>query len=380
MADGFGATIRAERQRMQLTLSAFADLVGCSLATLKRWESGQVIPPASHREFALRAIHTGQPQVRTSAGVHTGWWLWIARSHQRLTIREAAAKTGLSSSCWQRYECGITPLGVSHAAALSSMIGLETSEFAAASPSLAVATEIARQEYLRRPIRGIERIIGSIVNQGSEERTKPWIFAHELLGRLLISVGEYDLAGKAYSALLSSLTSGARTRELDPARVSLGTVWNGFRLTDNPKTMLRRLRWLETQLTKIPRSESTSYAVPRTIFADRANRPDLAKLVVQNIAHSDDDPYPMILFSWLESKYGNPKRAVAAMEPMLDADNIHVKFAAHKVCMTAFWTANYREASARHFQILQTIERDHGLRLVGVPRAQIRALELYGRE
>lgn len=380
MQNGFAQTIRAERKRLQMSQADFAERVGCSVATLKRWESGQTVPHAAHLDAVLRAAQGRRAVTEPTTGFHPGWWLRIARGQKRLTIREAAEKVNLSSSCWHRYESGEAPLSARQSVNLAHSLGYPT-----ATPTTAAAAQnrplpIAGVALAHNPILGIHILVNAMLDERFSQTSPEWFRAHELLAGCLICVGEYDLAGQAFSTAIRSCSNRATDYGLDAKRAHLATAWTGFRLSESPKTSLKRLQWLDSQLAKVTQTERDNHAMTRAIYADRAERPDFAWSIVKEMATSQDETQSCLLTAWLGAKYGDPKKSLARVEHILEHSNVNTRFAAHKISMLAHLALRDLENAVSHHEALRSMETNFGLRLTGISASQRRKVEAKASE
>ncbi len=383
MDNGFAQTIRIERERLRLTQSAFSDLIGCSLATLKRWESGQAVPNASRREATFQAIQHGSAPIGCSSGFHAGWWLRIARNRKQLTIREAAAATETSPSAWHRYEAGVSSLGTQQAINYSLALGMRTEELPMATDS--PEEEIARAQNLQtmNPAEGLRLVVSALMSIRSDE-TDPVTHSmlgngHACLGRLLISTGDYSLGGLAFSEAVRLLHQRPYDLKYDRTNVYLATAWSGFRVSGSQKKARARMGWVESQMTKIPRREVAGYCMPRAIYADQAGRPDIAAAIIRESrrmpSSTDGSQSYTLLSAWLRAKYGDPRAAISRIAPLLEVANVSTKFAAHKIALDAHVNLRAWTDARQHYQALRNIESECGIRLTGYSAAKLRALE-----
>jgi transcriptional regulator with XRE-family HTH domain len=376
--EGFAITIRGERERLGFSQSSFATLVGTSLATLKRWETGISVPCFSQQEFVLRAAETGVRPEFLKWKAHPGWWLRIARNQSHLSIRQASEKSGISPSAWHRYEAGETMLGYQHSIDLANLIsspGAEQSLF-----SVNDAYEYVKGARFNDPKKMFPILFTAMMDiesgtSGIDAENSRRILgqAHVLLGTLLLQHGDHDLAGQSFFA---ATKIGKRDEfEISPfANVEMQKVWRGFPYVRDKQNASLRLQWLEGKFKKYQHPNLHGFAMMRSMFADWAGEPSLAQDILesahQHLKGSPEAIWPSLGSAWLFAKYRNPKKALDLVEIWLNEANPLVEFVASKVATEAFYRLGERDQALEHFKRLRQLESTNGLWAPGLDSLQ----------
>lgn len=363
---------------MGFSQSRFATLVGTSLATLKRWETGISVPCLSQQEFVLRAVQTGIRPDFSKWKAHPGWWLRIARNQSRLSIREASEKSGISSSAWQRYEVGETMLGYQQSVDLANLI----SPFEAQRTSFSVndAYEYVKGARFNDPKKMFPILFTAMMDiesgaSGIDAENSRRILgqAHVLLGTLLLQHGDHDLAGQSFFA---ATKIGKRDEfEISPfANVEMQKVWRGFPYVRDNQNAGLRLQWLEGKFKKYQHPDLNGFALMRSMFADWAGEPTLAQDILesthQHLKGSPEAIWTSLGSAWLFAKYQDPKKALDLVEVWLDEANPLVEFVASKVATEAFYRLGERDQALVHFRRLRQLESTNGLWAPGLDALQ----------
>lgn len=372
MSDGFASTIKAERQRQKASQAAFADLIGCSVSSLKRWESGQTIPPSVQRERVLFAIQCPGAVDVPNSGFHAGWWLRIARGQARRSIREAAQLAQISSSSWHRYESGEAQIGPKHAEHLATIAGAGLVDLAESQKQARPVWQSWQAHLATNPRRGVQLLVREFFEGQLLPRTEAWCLAHEALGMLLVGTGEYDLAGQAFAEALAARPKKGTHCGLDPTSLRLSSAWRGFQLTEPAIASLRRHQWMEAQLERAPKSLRDAYCLPRTIFANRAGNTAAAH---DMIMQSPGCKEHLIMEAWQHAQYGDPKRALGITDKLLADPDVNSRFSAHKTALVASSFQGDKATALHHYGLLKKMESGFGLRLMGIRSETLRIIQ-----
>lgn len=363
MAEAFAATIRSERQRMKMSLREFSELIGVSVASIKRWEAGTAKPTEALREAVFDTLAAGERFQPPAHGVHPGWWLRLARHSQRVSIRGAGELCDVSPSAWQRFESGQTRIGFQQAKKLVLTIGDEVVE--PIQPLSKGFLDRAEAESFAQTHRWGSALMTSLLRHRSaapEEGGGPENTCRALviLARTLMQIGDHDLCGQAYFAAYSlGKDSGFDPETL--ARWQLSSVWTGFPVIKTPRFASARLSWLEKKLATLAPGERADYGIMRAMFLDWAGYPSLAKEMLERPHDSPDyEVLARLMIAWLEAKYGDRAAAIREAEPYFGADAANLAFLARKVAFEAsFQNQDFLSASG-HMSALEGIRDQHG--------------------
>lgn len=371
MSDGFALTIREERKRLGMSLSAFSQRIGTSTASLKRWEAGSSVPSAAHREHIMQAIQQGARPAYEPWQCHPGWWLRVARHRRCLSIRAAAQLTDTSPSAWHRYETGSSPIGKRQAIQLADLLGAPLDRFHLAhayapEDGLAEADrQVAEHPDVACAIL-IELLLGLEPQAGEDadaEQKRMRARAHLVLGRALMHLGDHDLSGQIAKAVVRiGLPGGSDEHSL--AEVKAGCVWMGFPNIKESHLAAKRLNWLDRQIAECPAESRTEFSLVRAMFADWAGRPDLALRILDEFPTegcAERSALVCLSKAWIYAKHGRGGRALGVSEPLLDDSNRRIAFLAHKVALEArYQQHDYRVADV-HYRRLDGFRHEHGL-------------------
>lgn len=328
MDASFGPTLRSERSRLGQSLPEFADFLGTSVSTLKRWEAGKCAPPESQREAIFDLIQGTPFPDQEADGIHYGWMLKIERIAALQSIRGAAELSLIPPSAWHRYETGQSRVGRSQAIRLIEQLGGPPVEQL---PPVDLAN--AQLCAMDHPLNAARALVKLLLNAETGDWATPLtrFEAFRTLALSLMHMGDHHLCGQAYRIAARYGPSDGIPQD-DITITEISSVWRGFPEITNRAVAASRLRWMEKKLATIPTSRQPEFAMMRSMFVDWAGYPQLAADVLRHASHDD---LQTLSLAWIETKYGSPKDAIALAEPYLDHENAKNRFLANKVVLEA---------------------------------------------
>ncbi|MBL8059185.1 MAG: helix-turn-helix domain-containing protein [Chthonomonas sp.] len=329
MEASFGPAIRSERLRLGQSLGEFADFLGTSVSTLKRWEAGQVAPTEAQREALFDLIHGAQRSEPELDGIHYGWMLKIERFAALTSIRRAAEQTLIPASAWHRYETGQSRVGRNQVKKLIQKLGGPVVE-----PAESLSLEQLQALAANEPLTAARTLVNLLLEAEHGRWTPPLtrFEASRTLALSLMHIGEHHLCGQAYRiAARYGAEEGIPEEEITATQISSG--WRGFPEVTNRMAAANRLRWMEKKIVTLPEDRQAEFATMRSMFIDWAGYPHLAADVLR---HANHDDLQELSLAWIECKYGSPERAITLADEFLDHDNAKNRFIANKVVLEAY--------------------------------------------
>lgn len=321
MDASFGPALRSERMRRGQSLREFADFLGTSVSTLKRWEASKAAPPEAQRERLFDLIQGNQRSEPEADSIHYGWILKIERLAALTSIRQAAERSLIPPSAWHRYETGQSPLGRNQAKRL-----IEQLHGAPTEPKVKFDAAELQSLVTEQPLTAARALVKQLLHGDPE---LPRYEAYQTLAVALMHIGDHHLCGQAYRlAAQHGALEGIDENEVTTAQIS--SSWRGFPEITNRTVAANRLRWMEKKLATLPPERQVDFATMRSIFIDWAGYPHLAAEVLR---HANRDGLQALSLAWIEAKYGCPSLAIPLAEDFLEHENANYQFIANKVLL-----------------------------------------------
>lgn len=326
---------------MKMSLCDFATLVGVSVSSVKRWESGNAKPSEAQREAIFGILTSGERYVQDAVGLHPGWWLRLTRHTQGVSIRHAAELCSVSPSTWHRFESGQSKIGFLQAQRLSQCLGEQQ-------PS-SVLTPVDQ------PYATGKSILTSLLGQSTLEPTDSTCQDLATLAQALMQIGDHDLCGQAN---LLAYTLGKRL-SLDSEtllRWRLSSLWIGFPAIKATRFASMRLSWLEHKLSQASVLLRADYGIVRAMFLDWSGYPTLAREMLERPHDSPGyEELAKLMLAWFEAKYGDPSAALRKVENCFEGAAANNLFLARKVAFEACLQLEDFRAAQEHYAALEGI-------------------------
>ncbi len=342
----FGPALRSERKRLGQSLRQFAEFVGTSVSTLKRWESGQASPPEAQRESLFDLIQGTQRAEPETDGIHFGWMLKIERIAATCSIRQAAELSLIPPSAWHRYETGQSRLGRNQAKRLVSHLRPNPDQI----PPNPKPQTLNPADC---PLAVARTLVTHLLNADPCESRYE---AFRTLALALMHIGEHNLCGLAYRlSARYGIEEGIPENDIKVAQISSG--WRGFPEITNREVAANRLRWMDKKIASLPTDRQLECATMRSMFIDWAGYPQLAAEVLR---HASGEGLSALSLAWIEAKYGQPHLAVSLAEPFLEHENSSYRFIANKVLLESHLGMDDLEAAKEHMTRLLELRSSRG--------------------
>lgn len=313
MEQGFGIALKSERKRLGYSLQGFAEFLGTSVSSLKRWEAGQSMPTEAHREAIFETIHHSSPETQAGDTVHGGWLLKVERLAVRLSIRQAAEIAKIPPAAWHRYETGQSKLGRTQAERLAALLN---------APELGV-NALPQADQPANAARILVRKLRS-------ERTHHG--RHELLeslGAAMVHLGEHHFSGLAYR-LAAQVGKEERLENDILTWLQIGSVWIGFPKIRERSLATARLRWFESKIAGLAKSQQGALNIPRSMFICWAGYPHLAQDILTKSSHNELEE---LTLAWIEARHGATSLAMRTAERFVQNESARIRFIANKVLL-----------------------------------------------
>jgi len=355
-----------------MSLGAFAEISGTSVSTLKRWEAGQVSPSEAIREIVLERIQSESKLQFENWRCHPGWWLRVCRIRRGLSIRDAGSMSGTSSSAWQRYETGLSPVGKAQAIRIAATLGpgFEGCHF----PKVTSFQE-AQLQYSRlkesNPNAASAWCIGGILLLETQRSGYPevqWrklIFdAHVALGEIVLRLGDHDLS--AISCLAALRIADENCFENIPkAEVKARSVWRGMPFIKQPIAAATRLNWFDRQVKQLSRERQLEMGNIRAMFLDWSVDEKAAQeaLLGFPLDAKTGEPQEFIKLcsGWIHARHGKTSLALDIAGPGLNHENFQLAFIANKISLEARFKNKEMDLARKHLEALERINFEHAI-------------------
>lgn len=366
--------IRDIREQRGESRRVFAEAIGCSLATLKRWESGTAEPTRFQREQIGQALEKGiaSDERPDPDQYHAGWWIRTARLLAKMSIREAASQARIASSSWNRYELGQTPLSSTCAEELAISV----------CPNFAFRPDVAdslRDELIAMvpvcgfsPAKSVGRAL-SLARQASIAGDRvSFGLAHLCIGNCLMQIGDLDFSGRAFAtaskAIPRDMLSTAEHVGLRASR-----IWQGFPHIQNPREAVGLAQWLTAFRDRTPSHMQAQITPAAAMIWCWAELPDKALELLK--LEPEVGPFHTHMRLWIEAKFGNPAFALDSIVPRLVNAPPHHAFDGNKIALEAALNLKQYEVARHHLSEMEAISADFGMWAPGLTTTSRRLQE-----
>lgn len=356
----FGVWIRETREQRGESRRVFAEAIGCSLATLKRWESGTAEPNRFQRERIGQALEGGfsGEDRPDSDQYHSGWWIRTARQLSRLSIREAATQAGIASSSWNRYELGQTPLSTSSAEELALAVCPTFSTPRIASDSLQNDLLAMAPVCGFNPATSIGAALSSARLAAVQGDRVSFGLAHLCIANCLMQIGDLDFSGRAF-VTASRLIPKEMISTSDFLGLRASRVWRGFPHIQNPREAIGLANWLAAFRERSPRSIQSQITPAVAMLWCWAELPQKALDLLNK--EPEVGPFHTHMRLWIEAKFGNPGLALESIQQGIDGAPAHHAFVGNKIALESALNLKQYGLAVQHLSAMEAISKEFGM-------------------